>query len=451
MNSVHDNTGEILTASLSKLMWKLSLPSVAAMLLWGMNTITDAVFVGKLLGAQALAGVALAIPYTAIALGIGQWIGGGAANILSNALGAKDRVTQRKILPAVTILSIISSLLITFPLCYFAEDLLQLMGADRAVLGYGLDYLKITSLGSFFWIYSMALNLVVRGEGRIKHSAAMIGICLIINTIMTPILISVFDLGTAGAAWAINTGMFCLCAIQLFYFSSGKASFSAKPYAPAYDRSIAIQMVKVGLPGFIYTIMSLIQSIIIFNVLTNQSSPKQIAVYAAINTMTLFLTTPLFGLMQAFQPIAGINFGAGKFDRVSKAYRIFVFNGVLLLFPFWAAMMLYPSEMLGLILSGDSSPKESYYFRLLLSTIPLLPFLLVSLSLLPALRRGSYATYVVLLRQLVLFVPIMIILPKYCGIQGIYLGNLIINILSAVVMAFFVTRTFNELRKKNDR
>lgn len=446
MNALDNNTEEILSGNLRRLMWKLSLPSIIAMVLWGMNNLADAIFVGRMVGAEALAGLALAIPYTAIALGIGQWIGTGGANVLSHAIGANATGTRGKIVPMVTVLSILGSLVVGFPLYYFAEDLLKFMGGQGHVLRYGVQYFEITSLGCFFWIYGMALNLLIRGEGKMKRAAVMVVIGLIVNISMTPFLIHVAHMGTAGAAWAINTGMFCLCAIQLLYLYKGKTGIFARCSPLVWDAATARQIMQSGLPGFIYTIMSLIQATIILRILTAEGDPRQVAVYAAINTVSLFVTTPLYGLMQAFQPVAGINFGAKKIGRIMEGYKIFIINGLMLLLPFWAVMMIFPSQVLSLILTGNITALEVLYFRLFLSTLPLLPFLLVSISLLPAVKKSGFASCILLVRQLVLFIPVMVILPRLFGILAIYMGTAIINVLVALLTVFFVVITFRNLK-----
>lgn len=438
----------IRTNPIGKLMWSLSLPSIVAMVLWGMNTLTDAIFVGQMLGADALSGVAMSIPFTAITLGLGQWIGGGAANVLSNAIGAGDKTTQKKILPLVLLLSLLAALLVTLPVYYFAANLMELMGAKGNILHNGLRYFKTTTLASFFWIFGMSMNLLIRGEGRIKQSARMIVLGLLVNILLTPILIHYGKMGTEGAAWAINIGMLVLCGVQLRYFLSGKASFSVSSKFTKWDNASAKTIIQTGLPGFLFSIMSLVQSLLMFNVLADYGSPKDIAVFAAISTINSFLLTPLYGLMQAFQPVAGINYGAGQYERIKTALWTFSKNGTLLLLPFWLLVILFSQEVLELIVKDYSiASKDLGYFRMTLSVLPLMPFMLVSLNLFPAVKKSAMASLVVLLRQLLLFVPAMLLLPHLWGVEAIYLGNLFINVLALLLTAFFVYITLKSFNK----
>lgn len=435
----------ILTRNLQSLLWKLSIPSILSMVLLGLNTLTDAVFVGRMLGETVLAGVALANPFNAIILGFGYWIGTGAANLLSISLGENDVITQKRLLPVVAILSLICSAIITLPVYYMADSLIGLMGGKDEVLRYGIDYFRTCLLGSFFWIYGMSLNLVIRGEGKVKEPAVMIALGLLVNILLTPLLIGVFDQGVQGAAWATNAGMFVLCLVQISYFLRGHASFRSNVRSLFYHRVLGAQIIRAGLPAFLFNIMALIQAVVVFQVINTLGDTGQIAFYAAANVIYLFLMTPLYGLMRAFQPVAGINFGAGQMRRIKEAFRLFTLYGLVIVLPFWASMTAFPEEALRLIVPDlVIGPDELLYFRVYLLAMPCLPMVFMALSFFPAIGRSSQASVIVLGRQLLLYIPAMLILPRIYGISGVYYGSTLVNMLIAA-WTFYIIR--QEMKK----
>ncbi|MEM6829695.1 MAG: MATE family efflux transporter, partial [Bacteroidota bacterium] len=226
----------VLNDPLSKIMWKFSLPAMAAMVLFGLNAFMDTVYIGQLMNETALAGVALAYPLTGILLGLGSWAGTGAANLLSIVLGDGDKKTQSKILPNATLFAIISTLIIAVPSYFLAEPLIRMMGGQGAILAEGARYFKITMLAAPFWIYGLTLNMIIRGEGKMATAARMMIYSLAVNLVLTPLFISVFDMGVAGAACATNVGMLIYSIVSFTYFIKGKASFSSEVKSLKYDR-----------------------------------------------------------------------------------------------------------------------------------------------------------------------------------------------------------------------
>lgn len=324
----------ILTEPLSKVMWKLSIPAIFAMVLYGLNAFMDTVYIGQLLSEQALAGVALAYPLTSLMLGLGSWVGSGAGNHLSVLLGKDDREEQRKVMPNATLFMLLGTLVFALPSYIFAEPLIQMMGGTGEVLDYGLHYFKITLLASPLWVYALQLNFIVRSEGKMGTAALIMVYGLVVNLILTPIFISYLNMDVDGAAWATNIGMLVYCIVGYLYFQRGKASFDSNINAIGYDKRVFGIIVKLGFPGFIMTLMGFIQAIVVFNAVVQVGTEEDLVFFAAANRILLFLMTPLFGLMRALQPVQGVNFGAQQLDRVNRVLYCSARPGCCWCFPF---------------------------------------------------------------------------------------------------------------------
>ena len=309
----------ILNEKLNKILWKLSLPAIVAMVLYGLNAFLDTVFVGQLIDETALAGVSVAYPLTSIMLGFGSLIGTGAAAILSIAIGSNDLKKQKQILSNSTILSHLTTIIFAIPAYIFADDLIYMMGGRGEIQDIGVEYLRPTLIGSFFWIYGLGINLIVRGEGKMKEAAFMSSYGLILNIILTPIFISVFNMGVSGAAWGTNIGMIIYSLVGYLYFARKKGSFESDINSLKFDSATTKAILSAGFPGFIMAVMGLLQAAVVFNALNSYGSDQDLAIYGAANRIYIFLMTPLFGLKRALQPVTGINFGANKLDRVKRS------------------------------------------------------------------------------------------------------------------------------------
>ena len=173
----------ILEENLWKVCYKLSLPAIIAMVLYGLNVIFDGVFVGRLVGETAFAGISIVYPLTQLSLGLGSLVGVGAGSYLSILLGDDDKETQGKIVGNANLISIVVTIVMMLLGFVFMKPLLTAIGADGETLTFAISYFRITLIGSIFWIIGLAYNMIVRAEGKMKTAALMMGIGLVVNII----------------------------------------------------------------------------------------------------------------------------------------------------------------------------------------------------------------------------------------------------------------------------
>ena len=425
--------------------WEMSWPAVAAIMLFGLNAMLDAVFIGRLLGQQALAGAVMAFPLTQITVGLGSLAGIGGGVALSIAIGRGDQDTLRK-LPG-TALTISALLALAYGTAggLFAEVLVQGVGARDELIPIAADYLRASAVGSIGALAGISLNMLLRGEGRMKLAALYMGLGLLLNMILTPVLIVVFDMGVAGAAWATNLGNAMGAWLVWRRYARGQASYPVDPYFLGLPVALTRRILKLGTPALIMSSMGVIQAIVVFNVLSRIGTESDIAFYGAAWRIMLFLLTPLFGMMRAFQPVAGFNYGASQLPRVRICFWTFVQAGVVLIFPVWLLLVLFPEQALTLMLPGVVFDREQLnLFRILLLPVPLLPLVFTALALLPAIEQPLKATTVSVSRQLLLYVPVMLTVPPMIGVSGIYYGSMAIELVCTTWLAMIVLTVFRQ-------
>lgn len=442
----------ILEDNLWRVMWSLSWPAVIAMVLFGLNTVFDAIFVGRFVGETALAGVSIAYPLSTLTLGIGSLVGVGAGSLLSIALGANDTRTQQRLLGNVNFLVLVISAVYTVLALLFAVPLVRMMGGTGEALALGADYFRVTSIGALFWISGLTLNMIVRAEGKMKSAALMMGTGLVVNIVFNYVFIVIFDFGVVGAAWGTNIGMAVYLLLGLWYFAGAKASFPAKPFALHLDRQIIRSILSMGASSLIMTVMSLLQAVVVYNALSRYGSVSELAFYGAVFRLFNLLLTPIFGLMRALQPVVGINFGAGQNDRVVKGFWIFTVASLALMIPFWAALMIFPTQALSLMFPGAAFTAQSIAnYRLFLMIIPLLPVVFMAMTFFPAIDKGGPAALIGIVRQLVFYVPVMLILPRLLGVRWVYLGSLLIDVTVVIITVLMLGPELGRLKRGETR
>jgi len=437
----------ILTEGLWKVMVQLSWPAVVAMVLYGFNTVLDAIFVGQFVNDTALAGVSLAYPLSQISTAFGSLIGVGAGSVLSMAIGSKDIHTQKNLLGVVNRLSVICAILYMAVAFAFATPLIAMMGGTGEALAYGVSYFRICTIGAFFWIYGLAGNMIIRAEGRMKTAAWMMGLGLIVNAASNYIFMVILDMEVEGAAWGTNVGMFVYTLIGWLYFGRGKATFQARLFSLKGDKKITTSILRLGMSSLIMSVMSLIQGLVVFNALARYGTTADIAFYGVVYRIFQFLLTPIFGLMRALQPVIGINYGAKQYGRVISSYKVFAVAALLLTLPFWIVSLVAPGSILGMMLKDQVFTGTQFlYFRVYMAILPALSFIFMAMTLFPSVDKGKPAMIIGMARQFVFYIPVMLFLPRFIGIGGVYYGSFAIDAIIVLWTMMMVKKEFNGLR-----
>ncbi len=437
----------ILKDNLWKVMWTLSWPAVIGMVLHGLNTVFDAIFVGRFIGETALAGVSIAYPLTQFSVGIGSMIGVGAGSLLSIVIGSNDTATQKKLIANTNYLIIICGILMTAIGLLLMNPLLKLMGASGDELMFGADYFRVTLYGSVFWIAGLGYNMVVRAEGKMKSAAFMMGTGLVINIIANYLLIVVFQFGVEGAAWGTNLGMLVYTIAFFVYCRKKKATFETNELKISRDKNITKQILSLGFPSLIMTTMSVVQGMIVMYALNRYGTASDVAFYGVVYRIFIFLLTPIFGLMRALQPAMGINFGAKQYDRVISSFKVFAVAAFIMIFPFWLIMMLAPEMVLSIMLPvREFLISDIMSFRVFVGLLPVLPIMFMAMTMWPAINNSKPAGIIGIARQLIFYVPAMLVLPKYFGVGWVYKGAFFIDLIIIVIVCLLVKREFSKLR-----
>ena len=434
--------------NLWKVMYQLSWPAVIAMVLYGLNVVFDAIFVGRFVGESAFAGVSLAFPLTQIPLGLGQLIGGGAGAVLSIVIGSNNINTQRKLLGNINSLTVIFSLAFMMLGLFFSDSLIKMMGGEGKELEFGVSYFRTCLYGTIFWVAGLAGNLIVRAEGKMKTAALMMGIGLVVNIICTYIFIVIFNWGVEGAALGTNIGMAVYSLTFIVYILRKQATFDAVLFSITVNRDIVKRILSNGAPLFIMSVMMVIQGVVVLNALTNYGTTSDLTLYGTVFRIMSFMTMPMIAFMRSLQPVVGINFGAGNYIRAIESLKIWSISGILIVLPFWIFLMLNPQIVLNWFFQGkDFSVADISNFRYFMAPLPLLSIVFMGMTFFPAINKGSPAAIIGISRQLIFYVPVMLFMPKFFGIEWVYIGSFLID---AVIVIWITLLLYWEFKNLNN-
>lgn len=452
MAQKQDTRSRLLTATPFQLIVSLSIPAIIGMVVVGLYNLMDRIFVGQLIGEVAMGAVSVSYPFTLINTGISTLIGVGSASILSRAVGKKDQDTLDKIMGNLVALNLLFGIIIIAVGMIFTRPLLMLSGAEGEILNNAERYLRIIFAGSLFVNFAQSSNMIMRGEGLLKQAMLFSAGSAILNIILDPILISVLKpsgMGIAGAAYATIFSQFVYAAAMLWHFKA--KSKNVRIHGIRIEKSLASEIFGVGFSAMLMQVMTLVQQTVLYNVASRYGGESwQIILGAALSTQS-FAFIPLWGMSQGFQPAVGTNYGAKQYDRVKKITKGFIVGGTVLTLIFYIPIQLAPKTLLSWFIKDTSLVSQGVApFRILFSTYILLGFLIMAITLMQSLGKASKASVLVMLRQIVLFIPLAIIMPMIggLGVTGVFVAPALTDLIVVIMAIFMVASVFRGLPKQ---
>ena len=440
---------EILSAGMWRLMAKLTPVSVLAMSINSINTFVDGLYIGQFLGENALAAVSLAFPLSFLSNSLAAMLGVGGSSVLSIAIGANDDSKQKKVFVSVAILSIICSILLAAIGYIFAEEMIAAIGGRGEILEMGASYFRILILASFFQIFSVSTNMLIRAEGKVNTAMSMGMIAVFVNMIANPIFLGYFDMGIEGAAYATVLSMVVFTLLDLRYFLRRRASYQVDLAYRKLEKSMVQPILQVGVSAMMLQLMFILHQIVVYKMIEQYGGDRDIAFMGACYRVMLLMLVPGFGFSTAMQPVAGINYGANQLTRVKRAFWTFASGSTLVTTTLLIIFVTSPRMVLQLMLPDlEITPDDIFNFRLMMSPGFIFPFFIVGMVMFQAIGSARTAGIVLVLREIVFFVPFVILLPQFFGLTGIYAAGIFQNTLVGLVAAYVLYRTFNQWSKK---
>lgn len=443
-----DTRTKLLTQNPVSLMFELSIPAILGMVVVGLYNFMDSVFVGQMVGSVQMGAISVSYPFTLINGGTAAMLGVGSASVLSRAIGKKDEATIGKIMGNLVAMVILLSAIITVVGMVFTRPILTLAGASGDILNYAEKYLRIVYAGSLFVNFFQSANMVIRGEGQLKKAMLIIGSGAVLNIILDPIFITLLNpvgKGMEGAAYATVLSQIIQALITVWYFK--KKSQHVKIGRIRIEKSLLPQILAVGVSALLMQVLTLVQQTVIYRVASNYGGEtSQILLGAALRVWN-FAFVPLWGISQGFQPAAGTNYGAKDYNRVKKLTGVFVASATILSLLFYIPVELFPANVLSLFITTPGvAASGATNFRIMFSTYILQGSFLIAVTLFQSLGKANKATWLVLFRQIILFIPLAVILPMIggMGIRGVWLA---IALTDAILVVITISMMLAEFRK----
>lgn len=444
------------TEDVKKLLLRFAIPSIIANLANSLYAVVDQIFIGQGVGYLGNAASNIAFPLVPICLALGLIVGVGAAAHFNLNVGRKNLRAARETLGTAFGYMLLVGLILTLLVRFNVESIARFFGASDQVLPYATDYIKVLAYGFPFLITAIGGTNLIRADGAAKYSMMAVLAGALLNTILDPLFIFGFGWGMAGAAWATILGQMLSGLMVIAYVPKFKSvNFSFKEFS--LKIKIIGTMFRLGINSLVLHLSNTVVQIVLNNTLNLYGSQSvygpDIPIASSgivIKINTLFIGV-LIGIIQGSSPIIGVNYGAEKYGRVRETYRLLM--QVLLAFSvvMFLIFQLFPTPLVALFGNGNAR-----YFQY--ATMYLRVFLFMTLvngmqvgiaSFFASIGKGFKSALVNLLRQLVILVPLILLMGRLYGVQGVPFAAPLSDSISFIVAMTLVVLEFKHMPKED--
>ena len=433
------------TESIGKLLFRFSLPAIVGMMVNALYNVVDRMYIGWI-GPLAMTGIGLSLPLMVIIMGFAMLVGIGAGSRISIRLGQNRKEDAEKILGNAFTLLFLIMIVVMITGLTFKTDLLYLFGASEATIGYASDYLTIILYGAIFQGIGFGLTGVMRSEGNPKKAMYTTLIAAITNIVLDPILIFTFGLGIKGAAIATIFSQFISMMLVFHHFTIGKSNLKLYKKNLKLDKTIIISIISIGLSPFLMQVAASLVSVVTNNALKATGGDMAIGAMTVINAIVLFFMMPIFGINQGTQPIIGYNYGAKEYGRVKQALKLAILAGTTIS---TIGFIMTQFLTVPLIKIFNSDPEllaiATKGMRIFLVMLPVIGFQIISANYFQAVGKAPKAIFLSMLRQVIVLIPLLLILPNFFGLTGVWFAGPIADLTASVMTALFLFREMRHL------
>lgn len=409
------------TEEIGSLLIRLSTPAMIGMFVTALYNVADAIFIGRGVGTLGLAGVSIALPFQMLLMALAGMVGMGGGSIISRRLGERNLEEANRVLGNVIDLVVIIGCIAALCVLMFVEPLLVFIGSTPAILPYAEDYLSIVLAGSVLFGFAMSTNNIVRAEGNARLAMVTMIFSAGINLVLDPIFIFGFHWGVRGAALATIIAQTCGACLMVWYFASGRSSLNIAPKYFRPDMSTVRQIMIIGSPIFVRHSAGYVMFVIVNSLLVTHGNEVSVAVFGVVNRVLMVFLMPTMGIIQGMQPIVGYNWGARDMERVKETVSLAVKYSTVISVAASVIMMIFPSYLIR-IFSADQAMIEggTLALRFIFAAAAVIGAQMVAGGFYQALGKANQALILGMARQVLFFIPLVLVMPGIWGLNGVW-------------------------------
>ncbi len=439
------------TDPVGKLLIQFSLPAIIAMIANALYNVVDSIFVGRGVGSLALTAVTIAFPIMIMLMAFAMLIGIGATALISIRLGQRNHDEAEKILGNAVASIVVLGLVISVGTLAFLDPILIFLGATPDVFDYAKQFTSIILLGTVFQFVSFGINNIIRAEGNPMISMGTMIFSAVVNTMLNPIFIFVFHWGIRGSALATVCTQILVSAYIIYHFTLGRSTLKLRIKYLRMEWSVLMKIVAIGLSPFLLQMAASVTMFLFNNYLIVYGGEMAVAAMGVINRCAMMLLMPIFGINQGSQPIIGYNYGAKKYDRVKRALFDASIAATSICLIGFAVIQIFSRQIISLFNSNQELVSIGVHgIRIFLVMLPVIGVQIVITNYFQSVGKAGKAILLSLTRQVLFLIPLIILLPRYFGLDGIWMAGPIADAIASILAGVFLYNEFRHLDEKHE-
>lgn len=437
----------MLDTPIPRLILKMAFPTIVAMLITSIYNLADTYFV-SFLGTSATAAVGVNMSIDQTIMMAGSFLAIGSNSFIARLLGGKQNDKASRTLSTAFFSALLFGTLVMVGGLCFTEELVVFLGATPDATPYAVDYARYILIAAPIMASSFVLNQCLRSEGNPVYSMLGMGIGGILNIILDPIFIFTLDMGISGAAIATAISKLIGFIILILPYVRRRSVLTLSVKNISIEKDIVSEICVMGLPSLLRMGLSVVAGILINNI-AGSYSDSALAATSVVTKIMMLPTSATLGFGQGFMPVAGYNWGARRYDRVKTAFRFSSVIAVLFIGAVSALMALFAPQVILCFTENDASMIEIGRLCLIsqCAVMALNAWVIIVNMLYNGLGMPLGAILLGLSRQGFCFVPIILLLPKIIGIDGVIYAQAIADVLSFIITIPFAIRAMRAIKR----
>lgn len=440
-------TTELAEARIGRLMLKYFVPAFIGVFVNSLYNIVDRIFIGQGVGAEALSGISVIFPVMLIMMGFGMLIGIGAGVVVSISLGRRNHQKAEQTLGTSLVLMVAASALIMIIGFAIKKPMLEAFGATRETFEYANDYLDIILFGVVFQVVGFSLNNIIRAEGSVHTAMYSMLISAGTNLVLDPIFIFGLGMGVKGAAWATVISMIILTVWVMAHFRSKRSVITLHWKNLTVDWKITREILAIGMAPFAMQIAGSMVQGLLNKKLIDFGGDLAVGAMGIINSVATLVIMTIVAINMASQPIIGYNYGAKSGKRVKETLRYSLIAATLIACSAFALIAAMPGVLVKLF---NKDSQELYGLtvhglRIIILAWPVVGFQIVAGHFFQSVGKAKIAMFLTLLRQVLVLLPLLLVMPGWYGLTGIWAAFPMADATSAMVVTYFLIKEWRKL------
>jgi len=443
-------TLELGTKPVGKLLAQYAFPAIIAMIAASLYNIVDRIFIGQIVGPMAISGLAITFPFINLGAAFGAAVGIGASTSISVKLGQRDYETAENILGNTVTLNLIIGSTFGIICLIFLDPILRFFGASDATIPYARSFMEVILAGNVISHMYFGMNAVLRAASKPRQAMMATIFTVLINIVLDFIFIRLWGWGIRGAAFATVLSQALALCWQMKQLTNKDEILHLKRGIYRLKRHLVENIISIGISPFLMNACACIVVIFMNNQLVKYGGDMAVGAFGIAYSVAMIFIMFVIGLDQGMQPIAGYNYGSQQTDRLMRVLKLTIFAATGIMVTAWLIAHLAPYYCARMFTKDPELIRQSIKaIQINMMMYPIVGFQMVVTNFFQCIGKVKISIFLSLSRQLLFLIPLLVILPNFFNLDGVWASLPSSDFLASLVAAIIMTIYMRRLKQKS--